>query len=126
MSRLGTGCLAVTEEAHQSSKVIGVIGELEILKQELSQGRSVLHMRLKDLIGHTKNHFEVTDSTEFADECLARLVEADADYTLVRDPRGDFVGMLDTCDLPMAVRRKYDLEIDQLRTAAVDRRFGLM
>ena len=126
MSRLGTSCLAVTEDAHQSSKVFGVIGEQEILRQELSLGRSILHTRLKDLIGHTKNHFEVTDSAEFADECLARLVEADADYTLVRDPRGDFVGILDTCDLLISVRRKYDLEIDQLRTAAVDRRFGLM
>ena len=72
------------------------------------------------------NRFDVAESTEYADLCLARMVADNASYTLIRGARGDFVGVLAMHDLYSAVRRIYDTEIDMLTTAAVDRRFGFM
>ena len=126
MSILGLGCLAVTEGAQQRSNVIGVVDEREILAMEVSHRGNHLHKRLDLLMSPATKRFDLTDAFERADKCLTRMVGADVGYTVVRNSRGELVGLLDINDLFEAVRHKYDLEIDQLTTAAVDRRYGLM
>ena len=113
------GCLAVTEGSDTKGKVIGVVSERDYLSKIALLGRSSKNTHIREIMTHGEANLIVAHVDEPIDECMKKMLARDIRHLLIRDEKGEIVGMLSIKDLVKVVVARHQAVVQKLTDFAL-------